>query len=383
MKNGQELRFEGAQNMKKTFISASVASVLALASFGALAEGPSFYGRLELALTNTETGATLQSGTNGVDTKNYADENNGGTYLENNFSLLGVKGSEKIANGYDVVYQMEFQVENTSGSGDVFKARNTFLGLKTNAGTVLVGRNDTVFKQAEGNVDVFGNTNADIDRLVGAQTRSADGVWYYSPKIADLVTLNATYLFDDNDTTAKTNESLYALSATLGDSKFKDQNYYLAVAYNKGIAGIDAYRGVAQVKFGDFKVGGLFQNSESVTNSSVDGNTYFVNVVYTLNGVNLKAEYGVDEAGFGNYYNNVNKYTEVQIIDGKPTVVAKSTTGTDISVQNFNVGADYRFSKSTMVYGQYSMYRGDHVVAGNKVDLQDDNVFSVGVRYDF
>ena len=110
------------------------------------------------------------------------------TYLENNFSLLGVKGTEKIADGYDVVYQMEFQVENTSGSGDVFKARNTFLGLKNNAGTVLVGRNDTVFKQAEGNVDVFGNTNADIDRLVSAQTRSADGVWYYSPKIANLVT---------------------------------------------------------------------------------------------------------------------------------------------------------------------------------------------------
>lgn len=367
MKNGKELRFEGAQNMKKTFISASVASVLALASFGALAEGPSFYGRLELAVTNTETGATLQSGTNGLDA-NYADENNAGTYLENNFSLLGVKGSEKIADGYDVVYQMEFQVENTSGTGDVFKARNTYLGLKTNAGTVLVGRNDTVFKQAEGAVDVFGNTNADIDRLVSAQTRSADGVWYYSPKIADLVTLNATYLFDDNDTTAKTNESLYALSATLGDSKFKEQNYYVAVAYNKGIAGVDAYRGVAQVKFGDFKVGGLFQNSESVTDSSVDGNTYFVNVVYTLNGVNLKAEYGSDEAGFGNYYKNVNK---------------GGATGTDISVQNFNVGADYRLSKSTMVYGQYAMYRGDHVVAGNKVDLQDDNVFSVGVRYDF
>lgn len=374
--------------MKKTFISASVASVLALASFGALAEGPSFYGRLELALTNTETGATLQSGTNGLDA-NYADENNAGTYLENNFSNLGVKGSEKIADGYDVVYQMEFQVENTSGSGDVFKARNTFLGLKTNAGTVLVGRNDTVFKQAEGAVDVFGNTNADIDRLVSAQTRSADGVWYYSPKIAGLVTLNATYLIDDNEkaTSAEGKDSSndYALSATLGDSKFKEQNYYLAVAYNKGIAGYDAYRGVAQVKFGDFKVGGLFQNSESVTDSSIDGNTYFVNVVYNLNGVNLKAEYGYDEAGFGSYYSNVNKYTvtEIDPVTNKPVVKEKKTTGTDISVQNFNVGADYRFSKSTMVYGQYSMYRGDHVVAGNKVDLQDDNVFSVGVRYDF
>ncbi|MFB2814301.1 porin [Shewanella xiamenensis] len=359
--------------MKKTFISASVASVLALASFGALAEGPSFYGRLELALTNTETGATLQSGTNGLNS-NYADENNAGTYLENNFSLLGVKGTEKIADGYDVVYQMEFQVENTSGSGDVFKARNTYLGLKTNAGTVLVGRNDTVFKQAEGGVDIFGNTNADIDRLVSAQTRSADGIWYHSPKIADLVTLNATYLFDDNNdekidgkASPDTNESLYALSATLGDSKFKEQNYYVAVAYNKGIAGVDAYRGVAQVKLGQFKVGGLFQNSESVTDSAIDGNTYFVNVSYDLNGVNLKAEYGYDEAGFGKYYSTLGK-----------------ADADDISVNNINVGADYRLSKSTMVYGQYSMYKGDYKdTAGAKIDLQDDNVFSVGVRYDF
>ncbi|MCU7963785.1 porin [Shewanella sp. SM20] len=352
--------------MKKTFISASVASVLALASFGALAEGPSFYGRLELALTHTDTGATLQSGTNGLNA-NYADENNAGTYLENNFSLLGVKGSEKIADGFDVIYQMEFQVENTSGAGDVFKARNTFLGLKTNAGTVLVGRNDSVFKQAEGAVDIFGNTNADIDRLVSAQTRTADGAWYYSPKIAGLVTLNANYQFDDNDTTAKTSESLYALSATLGDSKFKEQNYYAAVAYNKGIAGVDAYRLVGQAKFGQFKVGGLFQNSEDVVNNDIEGNTYFVNVSYDLNGVNLKAEYGIDEAGLGG------AYTKLGGVKGAD----------DINFQNFNIGADYRVAKSTMIYGQYAMYRGDFTVANAKTDLQDDNVFSVGVRYDF
>lgn len=352
--------------MKKTFISASVASVLALASFGALAEGPSFYGRLELALTHTDTGATLQGGTNGIDA-DYTNENNAGTYLENNFSLLGVKGSEKIAAGFDIIYQMEFQVENTSGKGDVFKARNTFLGLKTDAGTVLVGRNDSVFKQAEGNVDIFGNTNADIDRLVSAQTRTADGVWYYSPKIAGLVTLNANYQFDDNDTTAKTSESLYALSATLGDKAFKAQNYYAAVAYNKGIAGVDAYRLVGQAKFGQFKVGGFFQNSEDVVDTDIEGNTYFVNVSYDLNGVNLKAEYGVDEAGLGG------AYTKLGGVKGAD----------DINVQNFNVGADYRFSKSTMVYGQYAMYRGDFTVANAKTDLQDDNVFSVGVRYDF
>ena len=344
--------------MKKSLISASVASVLTLASFGALADGPNFYGRLDLTVTNSDTGVTTQEGKEG-------------TVIENNFSHLGVKGSEKISDGIDVIYQMEFQVENTSSEGDVFKARNTFLGLKSAAGTVLVGRNDTVFKQSEGGIDLFGNSNADIDRLVGAQTRSADGIWYYSPKIADLVTINATYLMEDNNQAgADDAENQYALSATLGDKKFKAQNYYVAVAYNSAISAyakgplVDAYRGVAQVKLGDFKVGGLFQKTELTSDNSVDGNTYFVNVAYNLNGVNLKAQYGKDEAGFG-------KYSKL------------APQGSDIDVTNITVGADYRVAKSTLVYGHYAMYDGDYKVGGLKTDLEDDNVFTVGVRYDF
>lgn len=359
--------------MKKTLISASVATVLAAASFGALADGPTLYGRLDLAITNSDTGATLQKGTNGVK----AGES--GTYIENNFSNLGVKGSEKISDGVDIIYQMEFQVENTSGSsseedGDVFKARNTYLGAKTNFGTVLVGRNDTVFKQAEGGVDAFGNTNADIDRLVGGQTRSADGFWYYSPKIADLITLNATYLVDDNNDDAnKSDESQYALSATIGDKKLKAQNYYAAIAYNKGISNIDAYRAVGQVKLGDFKIGGLFQNSEDVIKKD-DNNTYFVNVVYNLNGVNLKLQYGYDEAGFGNYFKNVP-------VDNTNTV---NKPKNDVEVTNITVGADYRVAKSTLVYGHYAHYEGEFKdSSGAKFDLEDDNVFTVGVRYDF
>ncbi|ABZ75251.1 porin Gram-negative type [Shewanella halifaxensis HAW-EB4] len=349
--------------MKKTLISASVASVLTLASFGALADGPGFYGRLDLAVTNSDTGATTQNGKSG-------------TVFENNFSFVGVKGTESLTNNIDVVYQMEFQVENTTNSGETFKARNTYLGLKSQAGTVLVGRNDHVFKQSEGGVDIFGNTNADIDRLVAGQDRVADGIWYYSPKIAGLVTLNATYLMEDNYIDADDKDAVasydaqYALSATIGDKKLKEQNYYVAAAYNT-IKGIDAYRGVAQVKLGDFKVGGLFQNTESQTTDQ-EGNSYFVNVAYNLNGVNLKAEYGMDEGGFGKYYQN-----SVPKVDGSKVI------GTDINVQVITVGADYKISKSTMVYGHYAMYEGDHKVAGNKFDLKDDNVFTVGLRYNF
>ncbi|WP_153915837.1 porin [Shewanella sp. TC10] len=351
--------------MKKTLISASVASVIALTSFGAAAEGPNFYGRLDLAVTNSDLGVTTQEGKEG-------------TVFENNFSNLGVKGSEKISDAVEVLYQMEFQVENTSSSSDVFKARNTYLGLKTNFGTVLVGRNDTVFKQAEGGVDVFGNTNADIDRLVAGQTRSADGIWYYSPKIADLITLNATYLMEDNYTDADDNESYedqYALSATIGDKKLKAQNYYVAAAYNT-IGGIDAYRGVAQVKFGDFKVGGLYQSTESQTTDQ-EGDSYFLNVVYNLNGVNLKAEYGVDEGGFGRYLSKQRPVNDDgDFIDG--AVI------TNADITQITIGADYRISKSTLVYGHYAMYEGDYQMDGGPtIDLEDDNVFTVGMRYDF
>ncbi|MBO2559747.1 porin [Shewanella algae] len=351
--------------MKKTLISASVATVLAAASFGALADGPTLYGRLDLSITNSDQGATLQTGTNGVEV------GESGTYIENNFSHLGVKGSEKIADGVDIIYQMEFQVENTSGSGDTFKARNTYLGAKTNFGTVLAGRNDTVFKQAEGGVDVFGNTNADIDRMLGGQVRSGDGVWYYSPKIADLITLNATYLMEDNydeyvGGVKVEKDNMYALSATIGDKKLKAQNYYAAIAYNKAIGNIDAYRAVGQVKLGDFKLGGLFQNSESIVDGSDDNNTYFVNVVYNLNGVNLKLQYGYDEAGFGKYYKALG-----------------DNAGTDIEVTNITVGADYRVAKSTLLFAHYANYQGEYKDAGAKFDLEDDNVFTVGVRYDF
>ncbi|MBW8182603.1 porin [Shewanella nanhaiensis] len=342
--------------MNKTLISTTLASIFTLTSFGALADGPNFYGRLDLAVTNSDTGATTQ-------------EKKDGTVIENNFSHVGVKGSETLTKGFDVIYQMEFQVENTSTNKDVFKARNTYLGLKTVAGTLLIGRNDTVFKQSEGGIDLFGNSNADIDRLVGGQTRSADGIWYYSPKIANLVSINATYLMEDNQRDANGNvidETQYAINAIMGDKKLKSQNYYLAAAYNT-IGGIDAYRGVAQVKLGDFKIGGLFQNTESQTDSTQEGNSYFVNLAYNLNGINLKAEYGKDEAGFGKYYKNI----------------TAGVRGTDIDVQVITLGADYKLAKSTLIYGHYAMYEGDHNTLAGKVSLEDDNIFTIGARYNF
>ena len=352
--------------MKKTVLSATIVSALAATSFTALADGPSFYGRADLAITNSDMGIATQN-------------QKSGTIIENNFSWLGVKGTEAINKDLEVVYQMEFGVSNFNNSGNTFSARNTFLGLKSaTAGTILVGRNDTVFKASEGGFDIFGNTNSDIDLLAAGQSRSADGFSYYSPKIADLITLNATYLMDDNYTQKVNGEiidadNMYALSATIGDKALKAQNYYVSAAYNDSIDNVKAYRGVAQVKLGQVILGGFYQNSEHVDSkyANLEGDTYFVNAAYVMGNLKLKAMYGSDDSGLGKY---VSRY--VGSVDGGLETVS------DVDLQQFSFGADYRLSKNTLVYGHYTKYDGDMMLGGASQDLSDD-IVTVGMRFDF
>ncbi|MCW3171360.1 porin [Shewanella subflava] len=351
--------------MKKNLITSAILSCAALTSFSALASGPQFYGRADLALTNSDLG---------VATQNQKD----GTIIENNFSWLGVKGSEKINDDVEILYQMEFGVSNFDNSGDTFAARNSFLGVKTVAGTALVGRNDTVFKSAEGGFDQFGNTNSDIDLLVAGQNREADGISYYSPKLADLITLNATYLVDDNHVDAKGNkksaDSMYALSATLGDKAFKSHNFYAAAAYQDGISNIEAYRGVVQGKFGNFIVGGLYQHSESndAQLAHLDGNSYIINAAYLMGDWKFKASYGHDDSGLGKYVSRfIGKETQSDLSDVS-----------DIDLKQFSIGADYRVSKNTLVYGHYTKFDGDMLVDTFNADLSDD-IVTVGLRVDF
>ncbi|QBF84172.1 porin [Shewanella maritima] len=357
--------------MNKSINRVAIAVIGALSAFSgaAMADSPQIYGRMEIAVTNSDNGFTTQNGKSG-------------TILENNFSRLGVKGSEKISDGLEVLYRMEFQVNSAHLEGDskVFKPRNTYVGLKSDAGTVLIGRNDTVMKTSKGTAEAFALTNAAYNRMIAGQDRKADGITYYSPKIADLITINATYLMDDNyaeydDNGARTdvNEKQYAVSLVGGDKKLKKQPYYFAAAYNT-IGGVDAYRGVAQYKIGQLKLGGLFQNTKSQTVETKEGNSYFFSAVYNLNGVNLKAEIGKDEAGFGKYFKNNTATTSTQY-----------NNATDVDINSLVIGADYRIAKSTMIFGHYAQYDGEYrdTNTGNMIELKDDKIFTVGVRYDF
>ncbi|MBB1381374.1 porin [Shewanella sp. SR41-2] len=350
-----------SMNTNKNLISIALLSTLSITSLNALADSPTVYGRLDMTLTNSEHGFTTQN-------------RKEGTVLENNFSHIGVKGSEKINDNFQLIYKMEVQVNGATNEGDdkLFSARNTYLGVESSAGTILIGRNDTVMKTSKGSVEAFALTNAAYNRMIAGQDRKADGITYYSSIIAGLFTVNGTYLMDDNY--EESDETQYALSVVAGDKNLSKNRYYLAGAYNT-IGGVDAYRGVGQIKMGQFKVGGLYQHSESQSYDRKEGDSYFVTVAYDLNGVNFKVEYGRDEAGFGKYF----KYN---------STVASSTDykqATDVDITSLVFGADYQLSKSTMLQAHYAMYDGEYQIAksGTVIDLEDDNIATVGVRFNF
>ncbi|QLE86439.1 porin [Shewanella sp. Scap07] len=336
----------------------SVIAIMSSISCSSFAEEPSFYGRFDIGIAHSDAGTTTQNGKSG-------------TVIENNLSRLGVKGESKVSDALTIVYRAEFQVNSMTYADETFSPRNTYLGVKSALGTVLVGRNDTVFKTSKGGAETFALTNAAYNRMIAGQVRKADGITYYSPKISDLFTVNSTYLVDDNYESS--NESQYAVSIVLGDSKLKANSYYAALAYNT-IAGVDAYRAVYQQKMGNLKLAGIYQNTKSQKFEDKQGDTYFLAAVYNLNGVNLKAEYAKDKAGFGKYFKN-----NAAVVEGS------YDKATDVDIDSLTLGVDYRLSKSTRVAAHYAMYQGEYRInnAGPLITLEDDNVASISLRYDF
>lgn len=122
-------------------------------------------------------------------TDNGAD---GGMYLSSNSSRLGFKGGEKLNDDFDLIYQLESQV-NLNNSGDVFASRNSYVGVKCACGQLWGGKYDTPFKQAGVATDLFIDRIGDYRNIAGNagkfDLRANNIVLYQTPSCAGL---NAT-----------------------------------------------------------------------------------------------------------------------------------------------------------------------------------------------
>ena len=129
----------------KNTLALTICSIIAVPTFAAEITLPNIeiYGRADVSVQSSDEGAGSF------------------TEVKSNASRIGLKGTEKLNDDLEVVYKAEFEVD-IDGDGDVFKARNQYIGLKGGFGEVLLGKNDTMLKQSQGKVDLFSDLNGDI-----------------------------------------------------------------------------------------------------------------------------------------------------------------------------------------------------------------------------
>ena len=331
--------------MKKTLIAAAVAAAVAAPAANA---GVVIYGQLHIALDYLDADLST-SGVSKV------------WEVNSRTSRIGFKGSEDLGNGLKAIWKLENTVRITD-TGSTFgshngarghwgSARNAYVGLASDWGTVLVGRHDTPYKMAfySTGIDMLGDSIIDANSMYGiVEVRADNAIAYVSPNMNGLTVAAAIVPGEGytNPVTGETFDGLadnYSISAMYSNNGLK-----LAVGYESLDQGLPA------TAFGG-TVPGLCATAAltpgDCTNTMV-GAGYSMNG-FDVSGVYIMQDYGIFEMDiaalsasytFGN--NKVIATIGQSDLDVPLLGVSESETGYGVALQHM-------FSKRTSAYAAY------------------------------
>ena len=333
-------------------------SFILICSTPALSEPLDFYGRLWLGVANSSNGL---SGNEKVD----------GFSLENYASYLGVKGEYSVYDNFSLLYKFEAGIESfDNDDSNIFKPRNSYLGFKTNYGSAVFGRNDTVFKSAEGKVDLFNITSSDMNMIIAGNDRLGDSVTLNSAKVAG-VTMGISYVFDKDfnqkNPELSDKQNNYAISFSLGDAALKKNSHYISIAYADGLNQLEATRLVGGVAISSVKLGAMYQRSESSIYDNIKGNSYLLSMVVPINKYDIKFQYLKDDAGLGKVTKNAG---------------ADLKTLKESDASQYSVGVDFKAQKDLTFGVGISYFDGDYTDVKGHTEFDDTLIF-VSTRYLF
>ena len=265
------------------------------------------------------------------------------TEIKSNASRFGLKGSEKVSDGLEAVYKFEFQVDvsdaDSKGDDDNISARNQYVGFKGGFGQVVIGRNDTALKQAQGKLDLFNDLEGDIKNTFKGENRLGNSVSYASNSYEGFKVL-ASFIAED-DVDAKNG---YSVALTYGDAGLKKSAVYAAVAADSEVNGYDVVRATVQGKIEDFRLGAMYQTQEKV-DGSAEADGYLVNAAYLMGSNTFKVQY---------------QTMDFDDSDDKSAI---------------SVGVDHKLNKNLKVFGFYSSFDMDNNV--------DQDYLGLGMEYKF
>jgi len=314
--------------MKKTIPMILAAATALPFSANVLAEGPidgKVYGKINLTVVSekAKTGNTTTK-----------DDSS----MTSNASRFGFKGKTDLENDLKAIYQLEYEIAphtgDAGGTGDEFKQRNSFVGIKSNFGTVIAGIHDTPLKLAQKKVDLFNDLHkADIKELVYGEERVKNAAMYTSPSFSG-VKVAVMRQFHD--------ESANGDAGTSASISYKQKGLYLALATDSKVddatSNKDVTRVVAQYKIDNYTVGALFNQSQDSAKTKKEGSGYVLSGAYKMNNTTLKLQLGSsDEKG----------------------QVAVGSTAAAITTDQIAFGVDQKLGKQTKVFAYYSALDDD------------------------
>lgn len=209
--------------------------------------------------------------------------------IKSNNSWYGIAGSYQLNDQLEAFYKLEFNVDITSEKeqGDNIKERPQFIGIRGNFGQVAIGRDFSSLWRAQGKIDLFNHYEGDM-KLHGkfkGENRLSDVLVYTSPSFYQ-TKLSVTYQAE-KEVGADAGVSIALLH---GDKYLNKTNLFLALAQDFEVNGYDVTRASGQYKFGQHKVGAIWQQQQKV-GSDEDQSGWLLSYQYRFTDIALKTQY--------------------------------------------------------------------------------------------
>ncbi len=242
---------------------------------------------------------------------------------QNYVSRLGLRGSHPISEDLTLIYQLEQKVNLIHGGtemNNLFKTRNSFIGISGNFGKLMFGTYDTPFKKSQGKIDLFNDQAGDMAVLVPGEIRAKDTLLYHSP---DMNGWQIQGMYIPSDDHFDESQSV-SLGYGEGDWQFgfgldsdvrkNDRTVSKTRVY-------DSIRGVARFAPGPWAFGLLLQSSEQQNIEDADSEfAYVASISYKIGKVTVMAQHGesdilgddLNSDSLGVHY-NVHKKTKVYV----------------------------------------------------------------------
>jgi predicted porin len=257
--------------------------------------------------------------------------------MNSNTASLGIKGSESLSDGLDVLFKYEFSTD-ISESPNGLTGRDQYLGLKGGFGRVLFGTASTAYKSPGSKIDPWYRTSIQ-SRSIGLQSNLHSGkgeegagrgrniIRYDTPKMGGFG-VTATYQLDNTE----------------GDGE-DDDPFSIGLTYGGGGAYVFA--------------------SYIDTQRSGDNSAFQVGGKYSISGFTIRGIYEADQG----------------LITDRRSTGSSQDDGADI----WSAGVDYKIANNLISfdYGQTSDSDGRDGVNNTGDDILEADIWRLGAQHMF